>query len=215
MARLLFIDTSASVATIALSVDGVLTALRTHEDAHEQAAVINYMIEAALEEASLTIKQMDAICVCAGPGSYTGLRVGLSTAKGLAYATDKPLMLFNRLDILAWQQQSDTDFIIALKARNGEYFMAPFDKQNQPAGMPQHAFEQDLAAYAAKGFHFFTDDETLAVNASITLIAANKPVDMAYWVKKAAERFRSGQFDDLAYAEPFYLKAAYTTVSKK
>lgn len=215
MTHLLFIDTSASVATIALSTDGNLTTVRTHENAHEQAAVINYMIEEVLQKAAVTINEIDAICICAGPGSYTGLRVGLSVAKGLAYAADKPLMLFNKLDILSWQQHPENSFIIALKARAGEYFVALFDKEGNSLGEPQHAFEQDLLKYIDEGFHFITDDELFSLAAPKTLIPTNTAIDIQHWIVKATLRFHSKQFDDLAYSEPFYLKAAYTTQNKK
>jgi tRNA threonylcarbamoyladenosine biosynthesis protein TsaB len=215
MSKLLFIDTSASVATIALSIDGEITAIRTHENANEQAAVINFMIEEVLKKASFTIQDIDAICVCAGPGSYTGLRVGLSTAKGLAYASDKPLMLFNRLDILSWNIHADTKFVVALKARAGEYFIALFDKDGVAINEPQHAFEQDLVKYATEGFQFFTDDEHLSVAAPTAVMPMDTAIDVRNWVTKATARFALKQFDDLAYSEPFYLKAAYTTVSKK
>lgn len=215
MAKLLFMDTAASVATVALSVDGVLQAIRTHENAHEQAAVMNYMIADVLQDASSTMHEIDAIVICAGPGSYTGLRVGLSTAKGLAYASDKPLMLFNRLDILSWQQQSDRNFLIALKARAGEYFIALFDKNGTAISEPQHAFEQDLIKYVEAGYHFFTDDEALVLAPEKTVIPMDTAIDIENWIVKAEERFAAGQLDDLAYSEPFYLKAAYTTQSKK
>jgi tRNA threonylcarbamoyladenosine biosynthesis protein TsaB len=215
MTQLLFIDTSASVATVALSIDDTLSAIRTHENAHEQAAVINFMIEDVLQEAGSKAGDIDAICICAGPGSYTGLRVGLSTAKGLAYASDKPLLLFNRLDVLSWNQQSETKFVIALKARTGEYFIATFDKNGSPLSEPQHAFEHDLLKFAEDGYHFYTDDEELSISTSKTVIPMNTAIDMKNWINKATTRFEQKQFDDLAYSEPFYLKAAFTTQSKK
>lgn len=215
MTKLLFIDTSATIATVALSVDGILSAIRIHENAHEQAAVINFMIEDVLKDGGSQMQDIDAICVCAGPGSYTGLRVGMSTAKGLAYAGDTPLMLFNRLDILSWSHKAATPFVIALKARSGEYFIALFDKNGDAIGEPQHAFEQDLSKYATEGFYFFTDDEDLTAAAPKTVIPMDAAIDIQNWILKATERFASKQFDDLAYSEPFYLKAAYTTQSKK
>ncbi|KAA5533197.1 tRNA (adenosine(37)-N6)-threonylcarbamoyltransferase complex dimerization subunit type 1 TsaB [Taibaiella lutea] len=215
MSKLLFIDTSASVATVALSIDAETAVIRTHENANEQAAVINFMIEEVLQKGSSTINDIDAICVCAGPGSYTGLRVGLSTAKGLAYASDKPLMLFNRLDILSWNINADTKFIVALKARTGEYFIALFDKDGNAVNEPQHAFEKDLAEYTIEGFQFFTDDEHLSIAAPTKVMSMDTAIDVRNWITKATVRFTLKQFDDLAYSEPFYLKAAYTTVSKK
>jgi tRNA threonylcarbamoyladenosine biosynthesis protein TsaB len=215
MPNLLYIDTSASKATVALSQEGRTVAIRTHENANEQAAVLNVMINNVLEEASCTINNVDAICVCAGPGSYTGLRVGLSTAKGIAYVKDIPLMLFNRLDLIAWGQDKKEPFAIALKARNGEYFFATYTDKGTQDNAPQHLFEQDLIPYVSQDLFFITDDVDFSVSQYKEVIDVNHTLDMNSWIAHAEKHFSLKQFDDLAYSEPFYLKAAYTTQSKK
>lgn len=215
MPNLLYIDTSASKATVALSQEGRISAVHTHDNANEQAAVLNNMINNVLEEASCNLDQVDALCVCAGPGSYTGLRVGLSTAKGIAYVKDIPLMLFNRLDLIAWGQQGiQVPFAIALKARNGEYFFAVYTDKGEATTQPQHLFEQDLAPYITQGLFFITDDIDFATPHK-EMIDANHSLNMEQWIARAERRFSLNQFDNLAYSEPFYLKAAYTTQSKK
>jgi tRNA threonylcarbamoyladenosine biosynthesis protein TsaB len=215
MPNLLYIDTSASKATVALSQEGKTVAIRTHDNANEQAAVLNIMTNNVLEEASCALDHVDALCVCAGPGSYTGLRVGLSTAKGIAYAKDIPLMLFNRLDLLAWGQNKKEPFAIALKARNGEYFFATYTDKGAQGNPPQHLFEQDLVPYVTEGLLFITDDIDFSVSQQKEIINANHTLDMNSWIAHAEKRFSQNQFDDLAYSEPFYLKVAYTTQSKK
>jgi tRNA threonylcarbamoyladenosine biosynthesis protein TsaB len=215
MPNLLYIDTSASKATVALSQEGKTVAIRTHGNANEQAAVLNVMINDVLEEASLTMDNIDAICVCAGPGSYTGLRVGLSTAKGIAYVKDIPLMLFNRLDLIAWGQDKKVPFAIALKARNEEYFFATYTDKGAQENSPQHLFEQDLIPYASQDLLFITDDAEFSASRHKEEIDANHTLNMNSWIVHAEKRFSLKQFDDLAYSEPFYLKAAYTTQSKK
>lgn len=215
MPHLLYIDTSAAVATVALSADGIVKAIRKHDNANEQAAVLNSMIDNVLAEASLNIDNIDAICVCAGPGSYTGLRVGLSTAKGIAYVKDIPLMLFNRLDLIAWSQNKEEPFAIALKARNGEYFFASYTDKGVQNNPPQHLFEQDLMPYVTQGLFFVTDDADFSISQHKEVIDASHSLHMNSWIAHAEKRFSLSQFDDLAYSEPFYLKAAYTTQSKK
>lgn len=215
MPHLLYIDTSAAVATVALSADGNIKAIRKHDNANEQAAVLNSMIDNVLTEASLSLDHIDAICVCAGPGSYTGLRVGLSTAKGIAYVKDIPLMLFNRLDLLAWGQDKQEPFAIALKARNGEYFFASYTDKGIQSNPPQHLFEQDLMSYVTEGLFFVTDDADFSMSQHKEVIDVNHSLHMDSWIAHAEKRFSLNQFDDLAYSEPFYLKAAYTTQSKK
>ncbi len=215
MPNLLYIDTSASVATVALSSAGRITALRKHENTNEQAAVLNTMIQDVLKDASLNIESVSAIAVCAGPGSYTGLRVGLSVAKGLAYVKDIPLMLFNRLDLLAWSLQKTEPFGLAMKAREGEYFFASYNDSGEPAVAPQHIFAQDLLPYAQQGLYFITDDAAFSLSENKELTDLNQVLNMDRWNARAEARFHAGQFDDLAYSEPFYLKSAYTTQSKK
>lgn len=218
MSTLLYIDTSAATATIALSANGTLIALRRHHQAQEQAAVINLLIEDLLQEASLQLRELDALCVCAGPGSYTGLRVGLSTAKGIAYALDKPLMLFNKLELIARDftaQHTDTPVLVALKARLGEYFVAGYDATCTETTAPQHLFEAGLNTLLQDPGALLVSDTDITYAGPKAMLPADYAADMDSWIPDATARFTAGRFDDLAYSEPFYLKAAFTTQSKK
>jgi len=217
MANLLYIDTSGSTATIALSVNGMMAACRKHENAMEQAAVINVLIAEVMADAGLDLQALDAVAVCAGPGSYTGLRVGMSTAKGLCYALDKPLLLFSRLMLIALDRVQDKSLWVILKARQGEYFAAAFDSGLNMKAEQRHYFEADLATALDEG-----DDSMLATDvpelfAGYTTIAipGGYSVNVERWIPAAEAAFNSGQFADVAYAEPYYLKAAFTTQSKK
>jgi tRNA threonylcarbamoyladenosine biosynthesis protein TsaB len=173
------------------------------------------MIQDVLNDVAINIDAVAGIAVCAGPGSYTGLRVGLSAAKGLAYVKDIPLMLFNRLDLLAWSLQKEIPIGIAMKARADEYFFASYNGAGEAIAVPQHIFAQDLIPYAQEGIHFITDDETFSISENKELTDLNHALNMDRWITKAEARFSASQFDDLAYSEPFYLKGAYTTQSKK
>jgi tRNA threonylcarbamoyladenosine biosynthesis protein TsaB len=218
MPNILYIDTSGAAATVALSQNGQEAARRVHENANEQAAVLNIMIDEVLATAGISLSGISAISVCAGPGSYTGLRVGLSAAKGIAYATDIPLMLFNRLGLLAIESGANAGGTgIALKARTGEYFFAAYDSSGKEAIAPQHIFEKELGQLLAEtpGLYVVTDDEAFALTGNAALIRPNHPADIMSWIPAAEQRWQQQQFDDLAYCEPFYLKAAYTTQSKK
>ncbi len=218
MSTLLYIDTSAGTATIALSANGTLIALRRHHQAQEQAAVINLLIEDLLQECNLQLRDLDALCVCAGPGSYTGLRVGLSTAKGIAYALDKPLMLFNKLELIARDftaRHTGTPVLVALKARLGEYFVAGYDAACTELTAPQHLFEADLNTLLQVPCALLVSDMEIAYTGPKAMLPADYAADMDSWIPVATARFTEGRFDDLAYSEPFYLKAAFTTQSKK
>ena len=217
MPTLLYIDTSGNIATVALSQKGKQLAIRHHENANEQAAVLNNMIASVLAEAGITLQDIDALCVCAGPGSYTGLRVGLSTAKGLCYALDKPILLFNRLDLLAIEFNPNTDFAIVLKARAGEYFYAQYNQVAAITIAPKHALEQDLidSIDSNPSLKMITDDPDLTLTDNKILIPSPHRISVPTWIPLGEKRFESAEFNDLAYCEPFYLKAAYTTQSKK
>ena len=217
MAKLLYIDTSGSIATVAIAEDGAPIAVAQHENANEQAAVLNGMVATVTEQANLQLKDIDGISVCAGPGSYTGLRVGLSNAKGLCYALDKPILLFNKLDLLAAEHVQNRAFAIALKARQGEYFYAVYDAAGKISTAPKHAMEAEIIEDINNkpDLVFVTDEQDFALTENKIVLPTNSRIDMASWAKLAAERFASKAFDDLAYCEPFYLKAAYTTQSKK
>jgi len=217
MASLLYIDTSGSTATIALSVDGKKAAYRRHENAMEQAAVINVLIEEVMAEAGLSLQALDAVAVCAGPGSYTGLRVGMSTAKGLCYALDKPLLLFSRMLLIALDMLQGRDLWVILKARQEEYFAAAFDRHLHTLQEPKHYFGPDLAAALEndKESLLVTDVPQAFGDRNIITIAPGYAVDIDKWIPAAEDAFSKKQFADLAYADPYYLKAAFTTQSKK
>src|ERR1035437_1453422 len=102
MQYLLHIDTSTDTGVVALNCDGVILAYKVNEEARNHASTINIMIEKLLAGVKISLSDLDGIVVCAGPGSYTGLRIGLATAKGLCYALNVPLILDNKLTLLAY-----------------------------------------------------------------------------------------------------------------
>ncbi len=215
MSLLLYIDTSANTTTVALSETGKPAVIRRNANAREQAALLNFMIEEVLTEASARLDQLSALCVCAGPGSYTGLRVGLSTAKGIAFALDKPLMLFNKLELLAAEFIRDRfPLNIVLRARAGEYFFAAFGADLSVRQEPRHIMQDELEPLLVEGC-LVTDDSSLCYTGQVDVLPDPHFVAIEQWTTLAERRLALKQFDDVAYSEPFYLKAAYTTQSKK
>ena len=105
MERLILIETSTALCSAALAEDGVITAYRESSAPKAHASLTAVFIQEMLEEKGLTIADCDAVCVSKGPGSYTGLRVGVSTAKGLCFGSGKPLIAIGTLDILTAQAQ--------------------------------------------------------------------------------------------------------------
>ena len=114
MERLILIETSTALCSAALAEDGVITAYRESSAPKAHASLTAVFIQEMLEEKGLTIADCDAVCVSKGPGSYTGLRVGVSTAKGLCFGSGTPLIAIGTLDILTAQaQESSSETVIA------------------------------------------------------------------------------------------------------
>ena len=219
MDYLLHIDTSADTGTVAIGADGVLVAQRTNTETRNHAATINIMISEVLAHAGISLEQLSGIVVCAGPGSYTGLRIGLSTAKGLCYALDIPLLLDNRLTLLAYQayktcEQQASKYVALLSAREKEYFIAVYDKLFLPVVEPQHIMEKQLAEFIQKEEKtcVITDTPDIIKSLGITDIQINNNIQINFnlWVSYGFEQFKCNNIVNLSTSEPFYLKQVYT-----
>ena len=134
MFNLLCIETATEICSVALLQDDKLIALRENHEGNAHASQITLLIEAVMKDANIELKNLDAIAVSKGPGSYTGLRVGVSTAKGLCYALDIPLIAINTLESLAHEiiknnNIQKANFCAMLDARRMEVYCAVFDNQ--------------------------------------------------------------------------------------
>jgi tRNA threonylcarbamoyladenosine biosynthesis protein TsaB len=134
MAIILGIETSSSICSVALAKDGKLLAIRESEGVKEHSAALTGFIAEVFAEAGLSYNQIDTIAVSIGPGSYTGLRIGVSSAKGLSYALDKPIIAIDTLKSMAFlavqktmnaeQKTENALFIPMLDARRMEIYTA-------------------------------------------------------------------------------------------
>ncbi len=243
MATILNIETATSVCSVAIGIDGECVALKEINEGRTHAEVLTVFIEDVIKQAGISYKDLDAIAVSSGPGSYTGLRIGVSTAKGLCYALEKPLISVDTLKAMAWggirrldeienntslMEPSLFDFdyksvILCpmIDARRMEVYTAFYDlelgviktvsadiiteesysnylKDNKKLiffgdGMPkvkEVLFEENT--------YFFND--LLPSASNIALISYCK--------------FEFGEFEDLAYFEPFYLKDFVATKAR-
>lgn len=211
MSLILFIDTAYTHTHIALCDDTGMLAEHLHEQANEQAALLNTMIAGLLAKQEIDINAVDAVAVDGGPGSYTGLRVGLGVAKGLCFALDKPLMVFNKLELLGSRYAA---LLLILKARAGEGFA--FARKDGAIRLePQHIFYEQFDWTSFEDLALITDDASVTEIQQRAQTLESHILDMNSWNKSAQDRYRNESFDDIAYAEPFYLKSAFTTSSKK
>ena len=224
MARILLLETSTAVLSVALSQDGSVVASRECREPRLQASLTAPLVKEVLDSQGLTVADCDAVCVGKGPGSYTGLRVGVSTAKGLAFGAGLPLIAVGSLDILAAGVIPGPDrashIIPMIDARRMEVYTAVFS----PSGEQLTPVEAKIigpdsfAAYLDAGPVVFIGDGALKCREVIThpnarfVEAWPLATDMARLAQKA---YDEGRFENLAYFEPFYLKDFVATVSRK
>jgi len=222
--RLLHIETATRVCSVALSMDGKLLAERESSEKNIHSSAITLFIDDLLKEAGLSFSDLDAVSVSKGPGSYTGLRIGVSTAKGICYALDKPLIAIGTLDALAWgarnalpekitAKKEDIFFCPMIDARRMEvyYTIYSYDlnevRKVKAEIISANTFSDILQSKqvwftgdgAEKCREFFTDN-------SNAHFPENPMPSAQYLIELAEKKFRAGQFEDTAYFEPFYLK---------
>jgi len=223
MAHILLIETSTSVLSVALARDGAVVSERVCAEPRKQASLTAPLVKEVLDEAGLTVRDCDAVCVSSGPGSYTGLRVGVSTAKGLAFGAGIPLLAMGTLDILVAgaQPSEDIRYIVPMiDARRMEVYTAVYSADaRRLTEVESKIVDSDaFAQYLEEGKVLFLGDGALKCREVIghphALFEEAFPLarHMAKWARKA---FEEGKFENLAYFEPFYLKDFIATVSKK
>ncbi len=222
MALILGIETATSICSAALVRDGKLLAIRESEGTKEHSAALTGFIADIFTEAGLTYSQLDAIAVSIGPGSYTGLRIGVSSAKGLCYALDKPLIAISTLKSLAWQAMlrcrkdlKDTSNRILcpmLDARRMEVYTALFDENMQEVEKvnAQVITEDSFNTFADKEIFYFGDGASkcrplFELKSNFTFIN-DISLSAEGLCILAEDEYVNSNFADVAYSEPFYLK---------
>lgn len=223
MAKILCIETSASALSVCLAEDGLILADRVCAEPRQQAALTAPLVKEVLDAAGVTVKDCDAVCVSAGPGSYTGLRVGASTAKGLAFGAGIPLLAVGTLDVLVQGARCPVDrpsFIVPmLDARRMEVYTAVYTPEGERiTPVEAHVVTaESFAAQRAEGKVLFVGDGALKCKEVLGgdgIFVDAQPL-ARNMVPLAFAAFKAGKFEDVAYFEPFYLKDFVATVSKK
>jgi len=220
MAKLLFLETATQVCSVALADGDQLLALKESESANSHSSLLTTFIQEVISEAGMKLKDLDAIVVSKGPGSYTGLRIGVSTAKGLCYSLEKPLIAVNTLQSLAAGMKNKTMpdaenvlFCPMIDARRMEVYTAFFDADNKEikATSAQIIDENSFAdLLKTHQIHFGGDGaekckDVLAKNKNAIFIDDFR-ISAKDMIEIAAAKFEQNQFEDVAYFEPYYLK---------
>lgn len=225
MTKILGLETSTKICSVAISDGNKLLALKEEGGEYSHSEKLTVFIQDVLKEAGLELKNVDAVAVSKGPGSYTGLRIGVSVAKGLCYALNKPLIAVDTLQAMALKmsltEKSDL-FCPMIDARRMEVYTALYDGANRIVE-PVSAKIIDEISFAAelnnKKVVFFGDGadkckEILGSNPNA--IFSDKGLPSAKFINQIAlEKFSKKEFEDVAYFEPYYLKDFVGTKAKK
>ncbi len=229
MAIILNIETATEVCSVCISKQNDILAIETSEEQYSHASNITRFIENCCRNAKLTLDDIDAVAVSQGPGSYTGLRVGLSTAKGICYALDKPLIGVDTLKAIATAANKATkneqyDLVCAMiDARRMEVYHAIFDFKSVRQNIKTtEAYILDEDAYKVyfqkeKSILFCGNGSTKAsgIISDSRAHFSNVVCSAAHLVPCAYEAYISANFEDTAYFSPFYLKTPNITKAKK
>lgn len=226
MGLILHLETATSCCSVAVAKDGILLSQRFINDGFKHAENLMLLANEALSESKYTYKDLSAVAVSAGPGSYTGLRIGVSAAKGICYALDIPLITISTLEILArtFQLQHPENLQLLcpmIDARRMEVYTALYSADFQtieiahPLVIEADAFEHVLRN---RSIVFFGDGTekcipTLSVSENATFDTQIN-ISAEGMITPAFDAFKQGNFADLAYFEPEYLKPYQGTPPK-
>lgn len=217
MGLILNLETATTVCSVSLAKDGKVIATKEQDGEYSHAENLTVFVEAVLKEADIIFSDVDAIAVSKGPGSYTGLRIGVSTAKGLCYSLNKPLIAVDTLQYLSLMTSqklsADGLYCPMLDARRMEVYCAIFDSKNNTVKSTSAEIidETSFAELLSENvIHFFGNGSEKCKNAlesNSNAVFLDNIVPSAIGMVALSERaFNKGQFENVAYFEPFYLK---------
>lgn len=214
MSYILSIETATTNCSVAISKNGETIFLKEDNSKnYSHAESLHVFIDAVLKEAGILPNALDAIAISKGPGSYTGLRIGVSAAKGLSFALDKPLISVPTLEALAHQVVCNDGVIVSmLDARRMEVYVAVFDSNyNQIIDTQAQVLDADaFAELLNKGKVYFVGNGVEKTKNLIqhpnAVFVENKLPSANEMGKLAFNKYKKSDFEDVAYFEPYYLK---------
>lgn len=229
MSLILNIDTSTTVCSVSLSDKTDILGVKEDFEGMNHSKLLTPFIESLLEEKKLSPKDLSAIAVSKGPGSYTGLRIGVSVAKGIAYALSIPLISVQTLKIMAsgflqenpeYNSRENTLLCPMLDARRMEVYSALFDtRMNEIRGVEaeilgESSFKNELAENEMLIFGDGAFKCKEIIKSDNLIYKKDFIISSRYMAPLAYEKFNNQIFEDVAYFEPFYLKDFIATTPK-
>jgi len=233
MAAILNIETATPLCSVALAIDGRITAQRETREEKSHAARLTVFIEEILQEQGIQIKDLDAIAIGKGPGSYTGLRIGVSTAKGLCYGAGIPLIAVGTLKIMLNHAKeickersialSDENMLLCpmIDARRMEVFSCLYNVSGEEIeSISAKIIDADtyVSYLQTSKIYFFGSgmDKCRQILSHPNARFLNDIYPYASAMTSLSEeKYQKKQFENLAYFEPFYLKEFIATIPKK
>ena len=215
MGIILNLETATTNCSVSIAKNGEVLALKEHNTPnYSHSEQLHVFIQQVVQEAALSLNDIDAVAVSKGPGSYTGLRIGVSSAKGLCFALDVPLISIATLTSMAHQViEKGFDYIIPLlDARRMEVYSAVFDNRMKEIRETQADIidETSFSEYSEKGKVLLIGSGAQKCGDLLTHSHFTYNYNATPSAKEMAllsyEKFQNQEFEDLAYFEPFYLK---------
>lgn len=214
MAVILCLETATTNCSVAISENGTIKSVRELNNRnYSHAEKLHVFIEEVLMESKISKENLDAVAISKGPGSYTGLRIGVSAAKGLAFALNIPLISIPTLQVLAAQAKNQQKFIVPLiDARRMEVYSAVYDsdlnqiRETRAEILNEHSFQEFLNQNKT----LFLGDGTQKFKEICThpnaLFLSDKFPSSREMTGLADFKFKTGDIEDTAYFEPYYFK---------
>jgi tRNA threonylcarbamoyladenosine biosynthesis protein TsaB len=221
MSIILNIDTALNAASVCLAKDEEILSLAFNDHQTDHAAWLHPAIAELLQKNGFSPNQLDAVAVSIGPGSYTGLRVGLSAAKGLCYALNIPLIAIGTLKLMANAVKEEADTLICpmIDARRMEVFTAIYNKQLGEI-IPPLALLLDETSFASQLanekilFCGAGSKKLQSVVAHVNATFSESNGNASHLSALSIINYRNNEFADLAYTEPLYIKEFYSPARK-
>ena len=218
MSYILNIETATKICSVAIGRNGELIALKETDKEKSHSSVITLLIQEVLKKADIVLSDLVGVAVSKGPGSYTGLRIGVSTAKGLCYSLDKPLIAISTLQAMARgrvENKSNIPILLCpmIDARRMEVYTAFYDIDNNEVRKPGADIidENSYADILDKNKVIFFGDGAAKCKDALSHHANAIFVDDVFpsarnMIPLSVKSFNDRQFEDVAYFEPYYLK---------
>ncbi|MCB9196710.1 MAG: tRNA (adenosine(37)-N6)-threonylcarbamoyltransferase complex dimerization subunit type 1 TsaB [Flavobacteriales bacterium] len=212
---ILNIETSGKACSVCIGNKGRIVGIKeVHPDGYVHAEQLNVLIMELLEENDMKLKDLSAIAVSAGPGSYTGLRIGVASAKGFCYALDLPLISLNSLEIMMevyrqWFKTDNSIYIPMIDARRMEVYMSVFQNGKLISASEAKVIDESFMDDCSESVVLFGDgaDKLSSISLSNQIrIQPDFKTSASGMVELSYRKFVLNDFEDVAYFDPIYLK---------